>query len=62
MMTDLNGNFHLEVTDKKVTLVVSYIGYTSQEVVVTPGKAVHVVLKVDNNLLEEVIVTGYGTF
>lgn len=62
MMTDINGNFHLEVTDKKVTLLVSYIGYTSQEVVATPGKAMNIILKVDNNLLEEVIVTGYGTF
>ena len=31
MMTDLNGDFHLEVTDKKVTLVISYIGYITQE-------------------------------
>lgn len=62
MMTDINGNFHLEVTDKKVTLLVSYIGYTSQEVVATPDKAMNIILKVDNNLLEEVIVTGYGTF
>ena len=37
MMTDMDGNFHLEVTDKKVTLMVSYIGYASQEVVATPG-------------------------
>ncbi len=35
MMTDMDGNFHLEVTDKKVTLMVSYIGYASQEVVAT---------------------------
>ena len=62
MMTDMDGNFHLEVTDKKVTLMVSYIGYTSQEVVATPGKPMSIILKVDNNLLDEVIVTGYGTF
>ena len=48
--------------DKKVTLMVSYIGYTSQEVVATPGKPMSIILKVDNNLLDEVIVTGYGTF
>ena len=62
MMTDLNGDFQLEVTDKKATLVISYIGYITQEIAVFPGKSVHVILKVDNNLLEEVIVTGYGTF
>ena len=62
MMTDMDGNFHLEVTDKKVTLMVSYIGYASQEVVATPGKPMSIILKVDNNLLDEVIVTGYGTF
>ena len=58
MMTDMDGNFHLEVTDKKVTLMVSYIGYTSQEVVATPSKPMSIILKVDNNLLDEVIVTG----
>lgn len=57
MMTDMDGNFHLEVTDKKVTLMVSYIGYASQEVVATPGKPMSIILKVDNNLLDEVIVT-----
>lgn len=61
-MTDIDGNFILDVADKKVTLVVSYIGYTSQEVIATVGKSISVTLKVDNNLLEEVIVTGYGTF
>ena len=40
-MTDMDGNFHLEVTDKKVTLMVSYIGYTSQEVVATPVSYTH---------------------
>ncbi len=43
--------------------MVSFIsGYTSQEVVATPGKPMSIILKVDNNLLDEVIVTGYGTF
>jgi TonB-dependent SusC/RagA subfamily outer membrane receptor len=35
---------------------------SSQEVVATPGKPMSIILKVDNNLLDEVIVTGYGTF
>ncbi len=52
VITDIDGNFHLEVTDKKVTLMVSYIGYASQEVVATPGKPMSIILKVDNNLLD----------
>mgnify|MGYP001054076975 FL=1 len=62
MMTDMDGNFHLEVTDKKVTLMVSYIGYTRQEIKVTSAKTIKVEMAPDNNLMDEVVITGYGTF
>ena len=62
MITDLNGGFHLDVADKEVTLVVSYIGFTTREVSVAPGDDVRITLREDTTLLEEVIVTGYGTF
>ena len=62
MMTDMDGNFHLEVTDKKVTLMVSYIGYIRQEIKVTSAKTIKVEMTPDNNLMDEVVITGYGTF
>lgn len=61
-VSDINGNFNLQVKDKQAVLTVSYIGFTPKEVAVVAEKAAHTTLKVDNNLLEEVIVTGYGTF
>ena len=60
--TDLNGNFSLEIKEKKATLVISYIGFSPQEVTATPEKVMKIVLTVNDNLLDEVIVTGYGTF
>lgn len=61
-VSDINGNFNLQVKDKQAVLTVTYIGFTPKEVAVVAEKAAHITLKVDNNLLEEVIVTGYGTF
>lgn len=60
--TDLDGRFFLEVNEPQVTLVISYIGYIRQEVKATGGKLVKVEMMPDNNLMEEVVVTGYGTF
>lgn len=61
-VTDLDGNFSLEVNGKKVTVVISYIGFTSQEMTVSAGKPLQIIMKADDNMLEEVVVTGYGTF
>lgn len=59
-MTDVDGHFKLSVPQEG-TLVISYIGSTSQEVKLTSSSEYKVVLK-DNNLnLEEVVVVGYGT-
>ncbi|MGI6816129.1 TonB-dependent receptor [Bacteroides sp. KG123] len=60
--TDLNGHFSIKVGRTSVTLVVSYVGYVRQEVKATSDKPVKIILVPDANLMEEVIVTGYGTF
>ncbi|RGN35807.1 TonB-dependent receptor [Bacteroides oleiciplenus] len=60
--TDLDGHFFLEVDHLPVTLTVSYVGYVRQEVKVTSGKMLKVEMSPDMNLMEEVVVTGYGTF
>jgi len=57
-VTDFDGNFTLKVGAGK-TLVVSFIGFTTQEVLATDG--VRVVLKDDAQTLNEVVVTGYTT-
>lgn len=59
-ITDVDGNFSL--SNVKGTLIVSFIGYKSQEVVVKGTEtSLKIVLKEDSELLEEVVVVGYGT-
>ena len=57
--TDIDGNFTLNVP-KGSTLTISFVGYTSQEVVVTSNK-INVKLSEDSQLLNETVVIGYGT-
>lgn len=59
-ITDIDGKFVLpNVPSSAKTIVVSYIGMETQEVAVKPN--VRVMLKPNNELLEEVVVTGYGS-
>lgn len=59
-ITDLNGNFSLEVSDN-ASLIISYIGYTDKTVSVGSSPVLNVSLSEDTQKLEEVIVVGYGT-
>ena len=59
-ITDFDGNFSLLVKPGAV-LVISYIGYKSQEVPAVAGKPVSVTLTEDSELLDEVVVVGFGT-
>lgn len=60
VITDVDGKFILKVPSSNSTLVISFIGY--QTVEIKPGKRSHisVELKEDSELLEEVVVVGYG--
>ena len=60
IITDLNGGFSLDVSPGAI-LVISYIGYAKQEVKVIPGKTLKIKMKEDAELLDEVVVVGYGT-
>lgn len=60
MITDLDGNFSLTV-QKNATLVISYIGYVTQEIAVKGNTQFNIILKEDSKALEEVVVIGYGT-
>ncbi len=59
--TDLDGNFSIEVPTGK-TLVFSYVGYTNQEYKVTGAeKSLKISLSEDSQVLDDVVVVGYGT-
>ena len=60
MVTNLNGEFSLDVK-RGATLVISYIGYITQEVTVNSPSPLKIKLKEDSQALEEVVVIGYGT-
>lgn len=59
-ITDVDGNFSFEAP-KGSTLVVSYIGYQSQEMQVSGNAPIKIVLSEDSEKLDEVIVIGYGS-
>ncbi|MDA3906800.1 MAG: SusC/RagA family TonB-linked outer membrane protein, partial [Bacteroidales bacterium] len=57
--TDFDGQFTLDVQADATTLVVSFIGFQTQEVTITDGP-ITVVLQVEANTLDELVVVGYG--
>ena len=59
-ITDIDGNFTLEVTPEDV-LIISYIGYLDAKVTVAGQNHIHAVLTEDNKMLDEIVVIGYGT-
>lgn len=58
VITDLDGNYRLTVSPNAV-LVYSFVGYTTQEKKAVGG-AMNITMKEDNQLLDEVVVVGYG--
>ena len=58
-VTDVDGNFSLNV-NPGATIVVSYIGYKTQEIVVGNQSNFSILLEEDNASLDEVVVVGYG--
>ena len=59
--TDANGNFSISVPAGKGTLVISSIGFTTQEVPVNNRSSVNITLASDVRSLENVVVVGYGS-
>ena len=58
-ITDLDGNFEVNVP-KGATLVISYVGYKTREIVVGEQSNINVTLSTDEKSLEDVVVVGYG--
>ena len=59
-ITDLDGNFSLQVKSNKAILVVSYVGYITQQIAVNGRSQLNVRLVEDSKLLDDVVVVGYG--
>jgi TonB-dependent starch-binding outer membrane protein SusC len=60
-VTDMDGNFRIEVPGPTTVLVVSYIGYVREEIVVGSRTTINVALAPDLEQLDELVVVGYGT-
>ena len=59
-VTDFNGKFTLQRVPQNATLAISYVGYRTQNVAVGGKSQVSVTLEEDKQLLDEVVVVGYG--
>lgn len=60
--SDADGYFSISHDSESAVLVVSFLGFVTREVKMTPGVPVEIALMPDLNMMEEVIVTGYGSF
>ncbi|MEX0313712.1 MAG: TonB-dependent receptor [Allomuricauda sp.] len=59
--TDFDGNFSISVSDENAILVISYIGFITQEVPIENRDSITIILKEDTSRLDEVVVVGFGT-
>ncbi|WP_230712672.1 TonB-dependent receptor [Flavobacterium sp. JAS] len=59
--TDFEGSFKINVTSNKAILVISYLGFQTQEVSIAGKSKVNVSLSEQSNSLNEVVVVGYGS-
>lgn len=60
VVTDFDGNYSISVQDAGATLVVSYIGYRTKEVLINGNNTLNVQLEPDLAQLDEVVLVGYG--
>lgn len=59
-ITDFDGNYTISIPSGSNTLVFSYVGMQTQEVAIS-GSVINVSLKDDSQILDDIVVTGYGT-
>ena len=60
-ISDFDGKFVIEVPASNAALLISYIGYVSQEVKIKNQKEIKITLKENTETLDEVVIVGYGT-
>ncbi|HBX46594.1 MAG TPA: SusC/RagA family TonB-linked outer membrane protein [Porphyromonadaceae bacterium] len=61
IMTDVDGKFALRVASPASTVVFSYVGFMTQEIVVGDKRQFSIVMDEDTESLQEIVVVGYGT-
>ena len=61
VITDIDGNYSISVSGNNAVLVISFIGYKTQEIKVGNQTTINVKLVEDSEVLDEVVVVGYGT-
>ncbi len=59
--SDFDGNFSMAVANEEAVLLISYLGFVTQEVVIGSQSNISITMKEDSESLEEVVVVGYGT-
>lgn len=59
--TDTDGKFSFKVKQANATIVVSFVGYETQEIKLAGRKNLKITLKTDDEVLDDVVVVGYGT-
>lgn len=59
-ITDHNGEFYINIQSGNATLDFSYIGFKNASFKASPGKTLHVVMQEDSEMLDELVVVGYG--
>ena len=60
-ITNIDGAYSLDLSDGNATLIFSYIGFESQEIQVAGKQTIDITLNEDINIMDEVVVIGYGT-
>ena len=58
--TNVDGQYSIRLDDKNVVLVFTYLGYATQEIAVSGRTEINVQLQPDSEMVEEVVVVGYG--
>lgn len=61
VITDLDGNYTIELQADEKVLQFSYTGYETSEIEVSGRNVINIELKVSSELLDEIVVIGYGT-
>src|SRR5690625_6159558 len=59
--TDFDGEFTMSNVDEDATLVISYVGYQTQEIKVEGRTEINIVLIEDSQVIDEVVVVGYSS-
>lgn len=61
VISDFDGNYVIQVSNSNAVLVFSYVGFVTKEVSTTSGNVIDVTLGADADVLDEIVVVGYGT-